>query len=233
MPDRTTPFDLVFQELAERRFPALRESVERSGIDLDDPDAFVLDPEVARLLRDLVPDEAPSHALPQHIMLLHHAFLFWRAGRICFRMGHRSTRDLLSASPIPPSTPVAPPSACYIQFPERLLWGRLAPDEPHEPFDGMFLRPRAGGFFLLGIFGVHRGRGGFSVVDAEGYRPEVLEREDGTLPFSPIMPGGATSGLHSLAGENELFELAARSLDRIAALEPTVAGLQGEVIEIP
>ncbi len=231
MSPRPTPFDLVFASLAEARFPAIRDSLQRSGVDVDDPDAFVLDREVAQLLRELVPEDAPGGALAQHLTLLHHAFLFWCAGRPTFRLSRAAVQALVGAAEMAGPSGAGLPPACYIQFPEHLIWARLAPDEPPEPLDGMFLRPKATGFFILGIFGLHSGRDGFSVVDVEGYPPEVLDRDDGSAPFSPVLAGGAPAGIFSLVGEEEFLELAARSLARVAAVSIEGRSLT-EVIEI-
>src|ERR1041384_3991077 len=74
---RLSPFDLVFGELAEERFPALRTSLAAGGTDATDRDAFVLDRAVTEFLRELVPDDAPAESLHEFIALLQHGYLFW------------------------------------------------------------------------------------------------------------------------------------------------------------
>jgi hypothetical protein len=69
---------------------------------------------------------------------------------------------------------------------------------------------------VLGVFGLHRDRAGFSVAQAEGYRPDPAGRESGEPLFTAVMAGGAAAGLYSISGEGELVELAARSLPLVA-----------------
>lgn len=210
---RQTPFDLVFGGIAEERFPRLTASLETAGIDPHDLDAFVLDREVTELLRELVPDEA-GEALGQHITLLHHAYLYWREGGWLFRVTKSRTDALLSSeATAQDSSPAGVPRAYYIQFPERRIWAELEPGQPHEPLDGMFVRPwPGGGYFVLGIFGMHASREGFTVADADGFPTGELAREDGSPLFSPVLPGGAPAGLSSLVGSEEILELAARTV---------------------
>jgi hypothetical protein len=110
--------------------------------------------------------------------------------------------------------------AYYIQFPERLVWAELEPGAPHEPLDGLFVRPwPGGGYFVLGVFGMHPTRDGFTVVEADGFPVESPAREDGSPLFSPVMAGGTGAQLASLVGQEELLELAART-----------AGVVGDVV---
>jgi hypothetical protein len=76
---------------------------------------------------------------------------------------------------------------------------------------------------VLAIFGLHPGREGFSVVDADGYREADLQRDDGSALFSPVLPGGAAAGLFSIVGGEELLELAAR----VTALLPEALACAG------
>jgi hypothetical protein len=75
--------------------------------------------------------------------------------------------------------------------------------------DGWFQyhEPEAGLLRVLGVFGIHPDRPGFSVVEVSGRRPVGLARPDGSTVFSSTLPGGASAGLSSLAGEEELLEL--------------------------
>jgi hypothetical protein len=92
------------------------------------------------------------------------------------------------------------------------MWAELQPGEPPEPLEGMFVRPwPTGGFFVLGIFGMHPGRQGFTVVDVDGYPSDDPAREDGSGLFPPRLPGGVAPGLLSLVGQEEILELAART----------------------
>jgi hypothetical protein len=64
-----------------------------------------------------------------------------------------------------------------------------------------------GSLRVLGVFGIHPERQGFSVVEATGERPLLLRRADGSDLFAPTLPGGKAAGLFSLTGEEELLEL--------------------------
>ena len=216
MASRPTPYDVAFGAEAEERFVRIRESLANTGRDAHDEDAFVLDREVVTYLRELVPEEGVGEGLAQHVALLHHAYLYWAEGGWLIRLSRARTAALLAAAP-PEGTaqldsPAAgPPRAFYVQLPERLVWAELAPGEPHQPLDGLFVRPwPRGGCFLLAIFGLHPGQEGFSVVDVDGYREGNLARADGTLLFSPVLPGGGAAGLFSIVGGEELLELGAR-----------------------
>jgi hypothetical protein len=215
---RPTPYDVAFGPEAEERFARIRASLAAAGRDPHDQDAFVLDREVVSYLREQVPDEGVGTAIEQHVALLHHAYLYWAEGGWLLRPSRERTRLMLAAPPAPlPGAESAqepePPLAYYIQFPERLIWAELDPAEPHQPLDGMFVRPwPGGGFFVLAVFGMHPGREGFTVVDLDGYREPDLVRADGAALFAPVLPGGAAAGLYSLVGEEELLELAARTV---------------------
>jgi hypothetical protein len=234
---RPTPFDLAFGAEAETRFPPIRESFKASGRDPHDADAFILDREVVTLLRELVPEEGVGEAVQQHVALLQHAYLYWDHGGWLFRLTKDRANALLTAAgwdPLAPgsgegapveSSVAEPPRAYYIQFPERLVWAELAPDEPHQPLDGLFVRPWPGeGYFVLAIFGMHPGQAGFSVVDVDGYREGELQRDDGSPLFGAVLPGGAAAGLHSILGGEELLELAARTAPLAAEARACVAG---------
>ncbi|MGH7702450.1 MAG: hypothetical protein ACREMO_05120, partial [Gemmatimonadales bacterium] len=161
-------------------------------------------------------------------------YLFWSEGSRSFRLARSGMEALLAGQGLPDDSSAAgAPRAYYIQFPERLWWAELTEGEPPEPLDGLFVRPWPGpgaGLFALGVFGLHPGRAGFSVVDVEGYRPEQLERVDGSPLFASVLPGGIAAGLRSLVGEDEMLELAARTVPAVAGA--TSRGAPGEVIEI-
>jgi hypothetical protein len=212
---RPTPFDVAFGPEAEERFARMRASLEGARLDADDLDAFVLDREVVSFLRELVPEEGVGEAVTRHLALLHHAFLYWREGGWIFRLTRDRSRDLLAGPPAVASADVQslPPRAYYVQLPERLIWAEVAEGEPHQPLDGLFVRPwPSGGYFALAVFGMHPGHSGFTLVEAEGYPEEDLARADGSPPFGPVLPGGAAAGLFSIVAEEELLELAARTV---------------------
>jgi hypothetical protein len=213
--ERPTPFTLAFAPLAEERFGAVRASFATTGADPGDRDAFVLDRAVVELLRDLVPDEHDPEQIPDFVATLHHAYLFWRDGQRTVTLARAAATELLAAGARVSAAPSLRPSA-YLQFPERLVWAQLGPEEPHEPLDGIFVHAASDAAALraLGVFGLHPDRPGFSVAEVTGPRPVGLARADGSALYSPVLPGGDSAGLHSLVGTEELLELAWRGLGR-------------------
>ncbi len=228
---RLTPYELAFGAESELRFAVIRDSFARTGADPNDRDAFVLDREVTAFLRELVPEEGVGAAIREHLVLLHHAWLYWSAGGWLISLTRdRARRMLASPGPEEEAQPAAPsesrlPPAFYLQLPERLVWADLGDGQPHQPLDGAFVRPwPGGGLFILAVAGMHPGREGFTVVDADGYPGEGLERSDGSPTFAPVLPGGEAAGLFSVAGEPELLELGARArlvvAEAVACAEP-------------
>jgi hypothetical protein len=209
---RLTPYDLAFGPDSEPRFAEIRESLAREGRDPHDADAFVLDREVAALLRSLVPEEGVGEAVREHIALLHHAYLYWSEGGWLIRPSRERVRELLTEAPAAESADGLP-RAFYVQVPERLVWLAFGPGEPHQPLDGLFVRPwPGGGLFVLAVAGMHPGSEGFTVAEVDGHPAEALEREDGSPLFAPVLPGGREAGLFSVAGGEELLELGRRCL---------------------
>ena len=105
------------------------------------------------------------------------------------------------------------PPAYYVQLPERRIWAHTVTGNPPEPLDGCFVHASSGGRSLrvLGVFGLHGERAGFTVVEVAGIRPVALIRPDGSELFSPTLAGGAAARLFSLAGGEELLELGWRT----------------------
>jgi len=217
---RSTPFDLVFAELAAERFPAIREALAEAGHDPRDRDAFLLSLPAMTLLRDLRPDDSDAgEGVGELAALAHHAYLAWDAGVVTWHLETDQARAALV-----PGWPHAdaPPSAGYLQVPERLVWAALAPEAPPEPLDGCFVHSVPGGDLrVLGIFGMYPGRMGFSVVEAAGIPGQSTARRDGSALFSPVLAGGTAAGIHSLVGPDELVELASRLL--VFVSEPSAA----------
>jgi hypothetical protein len=225
---RPTPYDVAFGPPAEARFQRIRRSLEASGRDPHDQDAFVLDREVVAYLRELVPEEGVGEAVGEHLALLHHAYLYWAEGGWLLRPSRGRTARLLAAGSSGAGGGSIAPRAYYVQLPERLLWAELGPGEPHQPLDGLFVRPWPdGGYFVLAVFGVHPDREGFTVVDLDGFREGELVRSDGTALFAPVLPGGEAAGLHSLVGEEELLELAARTVPLLAEARACAGNARG------
>ncbi len=235
-PDRITPFQLVFEQLADSAFPQIKAALARRSADAYDRDAFLMLEEVVQVLKELAPPGGVGEAIDHHIALLHHAYLTWEAGGWSFRLSPQRTHALLSD---PPAATQAgpgsvPPSAYYIQFPERLIWAQVVEGHAHEPLDGLFVVPSPGDrMHVLGIFGLHPDRMGFSAVEVAGQPREDLARENGSRLFAPVLPGGASAGLFSLIGADEMLELGARTVavaGRAAATDsPAMSGVVREI----
>jgi hypothetical protein len=207
---RATPFDLVFHRAAESSFPRIAASLAAGGRDAADRDAFLMDPEVITLLRDLRPDEGIGEAMDQMVALVHHAYLTWAGGTVTIPIARDTAEELLTGVAHDGEPPDVPPY--YAQFPERMIWASVIENEAPEPLDGVFVSrdPRAL-LRVLGIFGLRPDRPGFSAVEATGPRAARLTREDGTALFAPTLPGAAAAGLRSITGEEELLELGWRT----------------------
>lgn len=215
---RPTPFDLVFQRVAESSFPRIAASLSAAGHDPADRDAFLMDREVIGLLRDLRPDEGLGEAMDQMVALVHHAYLTWATGGVTVPIGREAAEELLG--PVPPdATDTKDVLPYYAQFPERMIWASVVENEAPEPLDGVFVSrdPRAQ-LRVLGIFGLRPDRPGFSAVEATGQRAPRLTREDGTALFAPTLPGAAAAGLRSITGEEELLEIGWRTQGLAAAV---------------
>jgi hypothetical protein len=204
---RPTPFDLVFREAAETIFPPVRDALAATGHDPRNRDAFLMVREVITLIRDLRPEEGLGEEIDQLAALIHHSYLFWDAGRPTIAISPEDLPTLL-ASEFPFISEQATRPPYYAQLPLRRIWAQVVGGEPPEPLDGCFVHSIDGSTLkVLGVFGIHPERAGFSVVEVSGLRPAQLRRQDGTSLFSPSLPGGALAGLFSLAGEEELLEL--------------------------
>ncbi|MEO8199486.1 MAG: hypothetical protein ABI679_03090 [Gemmatimonadota bacterium] len=208
---RPTPFDLVFDNLSKDRFPEIKNSLAEGSVDPANRDAFLLNRFVVQVLRDIVPDEGVGEAVDQHVALLHNAYLFWARGTRVVRLNREQTEGLLKAPP--PDALSAGSATPYVQFPERTIWAQINEGFPHEPLDGVFVtRPGQDQYRVLGIFGMHPDRIGFSVAEVAGSRMHHAIRPDGSSVFAPVLPGGSEANLFSVDGASELIELGARTL---------------------
>jgi len=196
---RPTPFEAVFAPWAAEKFGALREALRSGGVAAHDRDAFLMARPAIELIRDLRPEAGLGEAIDEFVALIHAAYRFWEEGQHLIQVDEATFRPLVR------------PPAFYLQFPPRRVWGAPVPGGPHEPLDGCFVVRDGATLHVAGIFGFHPGRDGFSVVSVSGPRSPGLRREDGTPLFSPVLPGGATAGLFSVTGMEELLELVWRS----------------------
>jgi hypothetical protein len=215
-PPRPTPFALVFGTAAER-FASLREGIAASGHDPASRDAFLLVREVAELLYELRPAQGAGEAIAALAAFLHFAYLFWMDGERVLTVSEPELAQLLSDSPPvrPSARPPVRPSV-YWQLPALRVWGTPEAAASAEPLDGWFVVPRTDPvepLSALAVFGLNPQREGFTTVELAGPRPppHALQRPDGSALFSSTLTGGAAAGLSSLAGSEELLELAWRA----------------------
>lgn len=220
---RPTPWDVVFADLAADRFPAIATALEAGGIDPWQRDAFLLARPVVELLRDLRPDTGLGEAIDEFAAFLHHGFLFWQGGRPVVAVGPE-TLGRLGGAP-PSESRDATPAAYYAQLPERRVWGTPVPDAASEPLDGWFMVRHGLRRDLVGVFGLHPHRAGFSAVTVGGPAPGLARRPDGTPLLAPALDGGAAAGLFSVVTMGELLELAWR-IDRAAGDRVAGAGTE-------
>ncbi len=208
---RPTPFDLVFAELADSRFPAIRDALAAMGRDARDRDAFLMTRPAVELVRELRPEEGLGDGMDQLVSLAHHAFLYWLGGELVLSVPPERLDAFLADGNGEAADP-SPATSWYAQFPERKIWAEVVEGASHEPLDGLFVHPLdGGGLRVLGAFGMRAEREGFSVVETEGLRSERLERPDRSALFSPVLPGAGSAGLHAITGAEELLELAWRT----------------------
>lgn len=219
---RPTPFDLVFADHTAERFPEIRNALATAGADPRDRDAFLLTLPSMTLLRELRPEEeGAGEGVLELAALLHHAYLHWMDGVRNWAPSAAAVRALLA----PGKEGAALPSeAGYLQLPERLIWASLTEGGPWEPLDGCFFHVAPDGALrVLGIFGLHPSRMGFTVAEAAGVPGRLAARADGSPLFSPALAGGELAGLHALVDPGELVELAGRML---VGVERATAGLE-------
>ncbi len=219
---RPTPFELIFDRIAGERFPALRSAIEAAGTDPRDRDAFLMVREAIQLVRELRPEEGMGEAIDQLVALVHHAYLFWAAGSRVLEVPPEGLATLLGPAEPAGATGDAEridgPAAWYAQLPERRVWAEVIERLPHEPLDGCFVHSAPDRTLrVLGVFGIHPERQGFSVVEAMGPRAGLLARDDGATLYAPVLAGGIAAGLYSIVGEEELLELGWRARDVAAA----------------
>jgi hypothetical protein len=206
---RPTPFDLVLGPAAAERFPLLRRGIESAGRDPRDRDAFALVREVVEFLQELRPDDGLGAAVDGLLAFVHAAYLFWLDGAETVVVGERRLTDRLAEAAASAGRG-REGRTVYVQLPPLRVWGLPVEAGPPEPLDGWFGSRAGNQVSLLAVFGLHPGREGFTAVPAAGGRPVGLVREDGTPLFSPRLEGGGAAGLFSIAGQEELLELAWR-----------------------
>ena len=220
---RPTPFDLVFGQSAQEVFPKIRLALDQAGHDPRDRDRFLMLREVVTLVRELRPEEGLGEGIDQLAALVHQAYLYWEAEEPVIDLTAEQLTALLRTPPGTEGLTEAPP-AYYAQMPQHRMWAEVIPGHPPEPLDGCFVHstPDGASRRVLGVFGIHPEREGFSVVEAVGPRPVTLVRANETELFAPTLTGGKAAGLFSISGEEELLDLGWRT-GTLAAAPPAEA----------
>ncbi len=226
MTARPTPFDLVFGELAAARFPTLERAIRQAGHDPHNRDAFTLVKESVELLHELRPEEGFGEGVDEFVAFVHGGFAFWLDGRAVVQIGREALDRILRVVPEEGEAPALQSRSYYLQLAPQRVWGVPLEGAPSEPLDGAFVMP-AGELSMVGVFGLHSGRTGFTVAQANGARPSRLARLDRTPLFAPRFESTVATGLFSLAGTEELLELGYRchALLGSAGAEPGVQQL--------
>jgi hypothetical protein len=207
------PFELVFAELAERHFGALAAEAAQRNQDLADRGQFASLPSVQRMLAEIeAPDlvERAPEAAAEYLSLLYAAYHYWSGGRPLIEIDRATLEERLNVG-----LSVRRPTirqACYVQFPERLVWAQIEPNAPHEPLDGMFIvaGPQGREFTVVAILGLRAERGGFSQITAVATPEEfaAAAAEARHPPFAPVLDGGERMGFKSVTSAAELLLLA-------------------------
>ncbi len=207
MTGRFVPWAGLVEALGEERFEEIRTALASAGTDPWDRDAFLLAAPVGRVLRDLVPPEAPAEAVTSYGALLHALYLHRAEGRRVRGVEAARLREVLAA---PPAVAPGAAGATYVQLPERIVWAAPNPGAPHEPVDGCFVLASPGRVRVVAVLGARPERAGFTTVEAESGLPlpPLPRRADGGAPFAPVLPAGERMGLLSVVSPAELLWLA-------------------------
>ena len=225
---RPTPFDMLFGDQAAA-LQALTKAAAAARRDPRDRTEFAMVPEVQRLLAELQSPEVVAQqpeAVQEYLELLHAMYRFDVAGQRVLAPTRAQLQPWLRRM-LPPDAPPVPGSACYVQFPANWWWGQRAPDAPHEPLDGVFVvaAPRGDEVTLLAVLGLRAERGGFTQVTVHA-RPadfataRTLQRDP---PFAPLMTGGASGDVLSVATSAELLTLVQLALLAVGHMDGDTA----------
>ena len=212
-PERAYPWTALLDALGPERLESIRAALKAAGSGALDRDAFLLMAAVGRVLRDLVPGDAPADAVPSYGALLHMLYLHWDRGSPVRSLERSALTALLSAPP--PAPAAAPrPDVCYLQLPERVVWAAPGPGAAHEPLDGVFVAAEPARLRVLGVLGFRPERAGFTTIEADAPvpTPPAPARADGSAPFTTVLPAGARVGFFSVISAAELAALASLAL---------------------
>ena len=166
---RVNPFVLVFQQLAPEHFPLIQAAVRHDPLAAADRDRFVLLGPVAQLVRELSPDDSPPEAIEAYVRLVHHGYRYWAAGSWVYDVSADVLSQVVTGGPLGSKVPL---DAFYLRLPALRVWGAAKNGDPPEPLDGVFVTAThmPGHLSVLGIFGMHGERPGFSAVAVTGAR---------------------------------------------------------------
>lgn len=209
MTERPSPFDLVFEGVAEEKFRQVNQGLGEKTRAFD-RDAILLLRPMVDLLRDLRPDEGVGEGMEEMVALVHLAFLYWKFGKRSVCCGETGLAAAVATAPITSVAPRRAETAYYVQVPPLRMWGSPVVGDAAEPLDGWFVGRDGDHLSLVAVFGMHPQRSGFTVVGVAGPRPAFPTRRDGSPLFAPVLEGGKTAGLFSVTGMDELLELAWR-----------------------
>jgi hypothetical protein len=210
---RPYPWTALVEALGEAPFGAIREALAAAGTSPLDRDAFLLPAAVGRVLRDLVPADAPAEAVTSYGALLHMLYLHWDRGWPVRPLDRPALVSLLTARSAAAAA-AATPRVCYVQLPERVVWAAPGPGAAHEPMDGLFTALGPTRLLVLAVLGFRPERHGFTTIEAEAPVPVPApgERPGGTAPFVTVLPAGERMGLFSVVSSEELAALASLAL---------------------
>ncbi|MFN2317168.1 MAG: hypothetical protein ABR602_10830 [Gemmatimonadales bacterium] len=216
MGEHGDPFPLAFGPFVPDRFEAMRTALEQDEVDPFDRDAWTLSRPGVELLHELRPDGGLGEGVEELVALAHAAFLFWQQGERVVTVS-RPVLDAVVAGASTGTVGGGPRSAYYVALAPRRVWGTPVVGAPAEPLEGWFTVAEDTQLSLVAVFGLLAGRPGFTVVQVSGPPPGELRREDATAPFAPVLEGGASAGLWSVVGGEELCELGWRIHRRVIA----------------
>ena len=234
MSARETPFDIVFRpgEIDfDARFDEARAEAEARGMEIDDPERFIMLGSVGGLLREMILAEeaadvsgeiwqaVPADAIAQVGALLYQAYRFRAAGARVFLIDEPTARALVGGESVSPPAPAGRIEAGYVQLPRNVFWARADAESAAEPLDGFFFA-RGFRFDVLLALGVRPRRPGFTAIPiaADVDSRAALDRwadshaRDAGEDFANILPGGDIDALRGLTSAAEALKLAALAL---------------------
>lgn len=204
---RPHPFGLVFGELADQHFAAIRDAAgQERGVE-----PLLMCRPMVDLLHLLRPDEGLGDGVDDFVAFVHACYLHWCDGAHTTSLDAKATRTLVTTATTGSGAADDQAVSRYVQLHPRLLWSRLGASDIHEPLDGWFAIPEGPALRMVACLGVHPSRPGLSVLAVKGTMPDQLVRGDGTPAFAPEMEGGAAAGLWSVATVDELLTLGWRA----------------------